>query len=72
MLKIGYMLYLSDKTSLEDRLKLVIRHYTRKARHKPDFIAINRKVEFADKFDGVDIIKRRWIMKDNFWVGVYG
>ncbi len=72
MLKIGYMLYLSDKTSLEDRLKLVIRHYTRKAGHKPDFIVLNSKVEFADKFDDVDILRRRWIMKNNFWVGVYG
>lgn len=66
------MIYLSDKISLEDRLKLVIRHYTRKAGHIPDFIVLNDKVEFADKYNGVDIIKRHWITKNNFWVGMYG
>ncbi|MCE5220904.1 MAG: hypothetical protein LLF98_06440 [Clostridium sp.] len=66
------MIYLSDKTPLEDRLKLVIRHYIRKTGHAPEFIVLNDKVEFADKFDGVDILKRSWIMKNNFWVGVYG
>jgi len=72
LLKIGYIIYLSDKISLEDRIKLVIRHYTRKAGHKPDFIALNEKSTISDKFDGVAIIKRRWIAKDSFFVGMYG
>jgi hypothetical protein len=72
LLKIGYILYLSDRISLEDRIKLVIRHYTRKAGHKPDFIVLNKKFDVADKFDGVAIIKRLWIAKDSFFVGMYG
>ena len=73
MLKIGYMLQFSEKEkSLEEKLRLVTSYYTRKAGKSPEFIVINDKVEYPEKFGNVDVLRRKWIMKNYFWVGVYG
>jgi hypothetical protein len=73
VLKIGHMLYFSEKKSLEEKLRLVISYYNRKVGKNPEFVVISRQEDFSDeKFGEVDIYKRQWINKNYFWVGVYG
>ncbi|MFA5152927.1 MAG: hypothetical protein WC554_10230 [Clostridia bacterium] len=73
MLKIGYMLVYSENKPLEEKFRLVFNYYNRKAGKTPEFIVINDKIEnVPEKYKDVDILRRPWIAKNYFWVGVYG
>lgn len=71
-LKIGHMFYFGQKVSLEEKLKLATDYYIRKVERIPEFIVISDAEKFeGENFNGIDVIKKRWIMKNNFWVGEY-
>lgn len=73
MVKIGYMWqFTDDAMPLEEKLRLVINYYTQKVGKNPEFVVINDKTDSPEKYGNIDILHRKWIRKNYFWVGVYG
>ena len=73
MLKIGYMVGYSENKPLEEKFRLVVNYYTRKVGKSPEFIVVNDKtLDVPEKYNDINVLKRHWISKNCFWVGVYG
>ena len=66
------MLSYSENKPLEEKFRLVVNYYTRKAGKSPEFIVVNDKtLDVPEKYNDIDVLKRRWISKNCFWIGVY-
>ena len=72
--KIGRLIHLSEKSlDIEYRLIALISNYRRICNSDPEFIIINYKTQFPEAieiFQGIEIIRRKWIQKDWYYLGV--
>jgi hypothetical protein len=73
--KIGRLLHLSEKSlGIEYKLIALISHYHRLCNSDPEFIVLNYKTQLPEAiefFQGIEIIRRKWIQKDWYLLGVY-